>query len=143
MDPELIALAAAGGTAIVEAMATDAWSMAKSKIIGFFQSRQVEADDTLDRIDDRRDMIRRTGNDEKASLQLWKAERHRWSGTLERVLNAEPGSRKELEDLVAELTALHKAAGPMVARQRVSANRDAYVAGRDQHIVVDNRESVE
>ncbi len=140
MDPQLTAIATAGGVAIVQTMATDAWSAAKSKILHFFRLKRVVDSDTIGGMDYRRDTLRLSACGEEVDLQVRDAERCRWSGVLEQVLDADPDSREELEELIADLADLSQSAEG-APRQYVSSGRDTYVAGRDQHIVVHNRRS--
>lgn len=138
LDPELVAIAAAGGTVIVESMATDAWAAVKARTKQFFESRRLhDFRDELESAEARRSALQRSTQGETTELEMWQEEERRWSNTFEQVLDADPHSRQDLQELITEIQRINDRT--VITSQRVSSKRDAYVAGRDQHIAVDNR----
>lgn len=134
MDPALIALASAGGTTLVQAMATDAWSAVRgtvARILGLGDGNREAA--LLQRLEaSRTAVLAAEGPAGDAALT---AEAARWSGRFEALLDEHPEFRAEVDALVDRLEGARGGPRPaMKVTQRISALGDAYVAGRDQFI---------
>ncbi|MER7518728.1 hypothetical protein [Streptomyces sp. NPDC126499] len=106
MEAELVALASAGATALVQHMVGDGWERARTRIAAFFAARSgvteqaVEAD--LDAA--REELLRaeRAGDEEAADEARTEA-RVEWRARMRRSLLADPRSADELRAILDEL----------------------------------------
>ncbi|KIF70380.1 hypothetical protein HY68_20280 [Streptomyces sp. AcH 505] len=102
MEAELMALATAGATALVQQMATDGWTRVRERIAGYFAGRgsadldSVQSD--LDTSQAELALARREDDAEAAADVLAD-----WRGRLRRTLRADPESAAELRSLLDEL----------------------------------------
>ncbi|MGW1881906.1 hypothetical protein [Streptomyces sp. NPDC001970] len=100
MEAELVALATAGATALVQQMATDGWMRAKERLVAFFarhggaDEESVAADLDIAHAD-----LVEEGAEEQAAADI-AAE---WRGRLRRTLRADPEAAAELRALLDEL----------------------------------------
>ena len=135
----LAALAAAGGTAVVSAAATDSWnttSRAFSKL--FAHSRNMDRDAINAELE--RTSTTLTSAPTDRAFETQRAENSTyWTGKLEELLLERPEAADELETFVQEYTSgaddpLDSTSPPAIT-QRVSKNSNSVViqAGRDIH----------
>ncbi|MDH6523104.1 hypothetical protein M2163_000390 [Streptomyces sp. SAI-135] len=134
MDPALLALASAGGAALVQAMATDAWTAVRdgaARVLGRGDAdRESRA---LERLDLSHNLVSQSDLEGEAPVRA--AESARWSERLEVLLDEHPDQVEEVRSLVVLMRdALGEPLPGSGLTQHISAGRDAYVAGRDQSL---------
>lgn len=104
MTEALAALAAAGGTAVVEAATTDAWQRAKAglaRLLGRGDERRTEV--SLGRLDaTRAELVPLTGGELQRAREVRAAE---WTTRLRDVLEEDPDSAEDLRRLLDDLAA--------------------------------------
>ncbi|WP_405800072.1 hypothetical protein [Streptomyces sp. NBC_01506] len=103
MEAELVALAAAGATALVQQMATDGWTAARDRMVAFFTGRgpatPAAVEEELDTAQAELVAARRDEDDDLAAdVQT------EWRTRLRRTLAADPAAAAELRALLDELT---------------------------------------
>ncbi|MFC4586098.1 hypothetical protein [Sphaerisporangium corydalis] len=132
MDPALVSLAAAAGTALVQAMTRDGWEAAKARFASIF-SRHGEVDEA--------DLERELGATEQrlrspaGSLEpAADEERQRWAAFLAAFLAQHGEAAPELRGFVHDLRQPAPQDTTTVVQQ-ITAGRDAYTAGRDQCVL--------
>ncbi|WP_129766695.1 hypothetical protein [Streptomyces sp. L-9-10] len=101
MEAELMALAAAGATAVVQQMATDSWAQARDRIVSFFSRRGGEEDVIEGELETSRGELTVAAGavGEQVALDV-EAE---WRARLWRALVANPGAASELRAILDEL----------------------------------------
>ncbi|MFI6025939.1 hypothetical protein [Amycolatopsis magusensis] len=133
MLPEtLAALAAAGGTAFVEAMATDSWQSVKHQVVAFF-ARHGDAGRTAtieQALDADAQVVAEIGETERS--QVRQELLPRWQGQLSRLLAENPAARTALQALITEIGT----DGPS-GKQTVNL-----VAGRDGYVNIQGNQTV-
>jgi hypothetical protein len=102
VEAELMALATAGATTLVQQMATDGWNRVRDRVVAFFAARgSVSAESVGSDLDTARsDLVtaQQEGDEETAAdLQA------EWRVRLRRVLRADPEAAAELRALLAEV----------------------------------------
>lgn len=135
MDP--IALAA--GTALVGAMATDAWQSARTGMTTLWRRVRPEQADTVEEelAETRAQVLAARADGESETEQTLAAD---WQLRLQALLRADPAIAAELRHLLdtrltPPLTADERTAvGSLVMRAEASGGGRVYQAGRDQHI---------
>lgn len=131
MDPEIAALAASAGTALVTALATEAWQSASEGLVALWRrvlpgrADAVEAELEATRGDL---LGARDEGDEETPAEL-AAE---WQGRLRRLLSAHPEAADELRTLLAQ--AQPPAAPTITQHATASGNSRVYQAGRNMNI---------
>ncbi|MFD7655243.1 hypothetical protein ACFV4N_14830 [Actinosynnema sp. NPDC059797] len=104
LEEALVALAAAGGTALVEAAATDVWTKAKERFARFLgrgdEQRALVVEGRLERT--RAELLPLTGGELDRARELRAAE---WATRLRDVLEEHPESAEELRGVVEQLRA--------------------------------------
>lgn len=129
MEAELVQLATAGATALVQQMATDGWTRARDRVVGFFAGRgegspspeDIESD--LDRSQAELATAQRE-NDEEAAADV----RAEWRNRMRRALREDPEAACELRTLLDELS-------PGLPAQRVGDVHNT-ISGGTQHDAV-------
>lgn len=102
MEAELVTLAAAGATALVQQMATDGWTAARDRMVAFFAGRgsatpaSVEEDLETGRAEL---VAAQRDEDEELAADV----RAEWRTRLRRALAADPAAAAELRSLLDEL----------------------------------------
>jgi hypothetical protein len=123
LEEALVALAAAGGTALVEAAATDAWTKAKERFAQLLgrgdQQRAVVVEGRLERT--RAELLPLTGAELEQAREVRATE---WATRLRDVLEEHPESAEELREVVEQL----RAEGVSVT---ASTGDHSVVVGRD------------
>lgn len=103
MEPELVALATAGATALVQQMATDGWTSARDRMVTFFSRRgsasPAAVEEELDTV--RAELVAAQGNEDEDLVADVRSE---WRLRLRRTLAADPEAAAELRALLDELT---------------------------------------
>lgn len=131
MDPALAGLAGAAGAAVVEAMATDFWSTARARLARIVGRAGRTAEEQLDReLDESAQRLSRPHSQGGAAA----AEQERWTALLAVFLAEHREFSAELQDFVGEVRRSLGDAGSAPVVQNVTAGRNAFIAGRDQHI---------
>ncbi|MFJ2646844.1 hypothetical protein ACIO1C_08990 [Streptomyces sp. NPDC087420] len=106
MEAELLALATAGATALVQQMATDGWTSVRDRVTGFLTGRgtasaeAVEADLDSSRAEL---TLARGADSEETAATTAEDLRTEWRNRLRRTLLADPESAAELRALLEEL----------------------------------------
>jgi CO/xanthine dehydrogenase Mo-binding subunit len=127
MDPALAGLAGAAGAALVQAMATDFWSTARLRFTRMVGRAPDAAEGEL--AGELDESARRVALEVRPEAAV-QAERERWTAGLARFLTEHPEAAAEAREFVESVRRGVSADGS----QNVSAGRDAFIAGRDQHI---------
>ncbi|WP_167517382.1 hypothetical protein [Micromonospora orduensis] len=97
----LSALAGAGGTALVGAVATDSWQLAKHGFAQLFgRGDQTRAAAVEGRLERTRSVVEAVPQDERVRLEQQAA----WTARLEDLLSDHPEVAKELQALVEQVT---------------------------------------
>ncbi|MCX4541561.1 hypothetical protein [Streptomyces sp. NBC_01565] len=135
MDPQIVAVAGATGTAIVSAMATDGWQRARDGVVALWQRFRPESADAIheDFEENRRVLVGSLqAGDEHAHAALVAA----WNGHLLGLLVARPQALDDLRQLNAVLAQEHTSgAHPSLnMTANASGNGQVFQAGRDQKI---------
>lgn len=135
MDPIVLA----AGTALVSAMATDAWQQARSATVAMWRGRRPEhAERVGEELDALRTQVLAARQQEDRDTE--RALASVWQLQLQQALLADPGFVAELRRLVADhlepLLAQDERGrtGPAVMKAEARDNARVYMAGRDQHI---------
>jgi hypothetical protein len=95
----LVELAAAGGAAVVGAMATDAWRVTRDGIAKLF-GRRGERDVVLAELEADAEQLEAAGEDDREQLQRELIER--WRLRLDELLGADPSAAEELQQVLDE-----------------------------------------
>ncbi|MFE4646902.1 hypothetical protein [Streptomyces sp. NPDC056730] len=123
MEAELMALAAAGATALVQQMATDSWAQARDRIVAYFSRRGGEEDVIEGELETSRgELTGAAGDGDEGIASDVEAE---WRARLRRALVANPDSASELRAILDELA-------PDGGDQRV-ADVHNVISGGTQH----------
>ncbi|MGW7362823.1 hypothetical protein ACWGI8_05170 [Streptomyces sp. NPDC054841] len=101
MEAELMALATAGATTLVQQMTTDGWTRAKERMVAFF-ARHGTADEESVAAD--LDLAHAELVEEGAEEQTAADITAEWRNRMRRTLRADPESAAELRALLDELT---------------------------------------
>ena len=130
MDPALVTLAGVAGTSLVQAMTTDTWETVKTRFAAILGHH-----DEHDRSGLTRELevsalhLRSPSGPLEAAMD---EERRRWAVLLAAYLREHGDAAPELREFA--LTAGNSSRDSFTIVQRVSAGRDTYTAGRDQHV---------
>lgn len=102
METELVALATAGATALMQQMATDGWTAARDGMVAFFTGRgpatPAAVEEELDTV--RAELVAAQRDEDE---QLVSDVRTEWRTRLRRALAADPTAAAELRALLDEL----------------------------------------
>ncbi|WP_405819323.1 hypothetical protein OG705_08005 [Streptomyces sp. NBC_00838] len=102
METELVALATAGATALVQQMATDGWTAARDRMVAFFAGRgsatPAAVEEELDTV--RAELVAARQDEDE---QLIADVHTEWRTRLRRTLAADPAAAAELRALLDEL----------------------------------------
>lgn len=124
MDAELMALAAAGATAVVQQMAAESWTQARDRMVSFFLRHRGGEEDVIEGELEasRADLTAalETG-DEQTALDV----ESEWRTRLRRMLQASPAAASELRTILDELPSVG-------SRQQVVAVHNT-ISGGVQH----------
>ncbi|MFE2601171.1 hypothetical protein ACFXCZ_32570 [Streptomyces sp. NPDC059396] len=103
MEAELVALATAGATTIVQQMATDGWTRVRDRVVAFFAARGAASPESVeaDLETTRAELTTAQQDGDEAATEDLEAE---WRTRLRRTLRANPEAAAELRTLVDELT---------------------------------------
>ncbi|MEU8266787.1 hypothetical protein AB0B89_06425 [Sphaerisporangium sp. NPDC049002] len=132
MDPALVSLAAAAGTALVQAMTKDTWEAVKARFSMIF-SRHGEVDqaELARELDETAQRLRSSSGPLEPAVD---EERRRWATLLAAFLSQHGEAAPELHEFVRDVRQL-TARDSFNVVQHITAGRDSYTAGRDQHVV--------
>ncbi|MEU8799531.1 hypothetical protein [Spirillospora sp. NPDC048819] len=132
MDPALAGLAGAAGAALVEAMTTDVWGTARARlarIIG--RGVQATESDLARELEESAGRVSRLSPPEQAAVA---AEQARWTALLTAFLAEHVEASAELGDFVSHVRESLADTGTVQVVQNITTGRNAFIAGRDQHI---------
>ncbi|WP_067806831.1 hypothetical protein [Actinomadura formosensis] len=132
MDPALAGLAGAAGAALVEAMATDFWGTVRARFTRIVGRGAHPAEEGLSRrLEESASRLGRLSPPERTAVA---AEQERWTAILMAFLVEHAEASAELRDFVVQVrrSLAEVETAPVV--QNITAGRNAYIAGRDQHI---------
>ncbi|MFI0370829.1 hypothetical protein ACH35V_23410 [Actinomadura sp. 1N219] len=132
MDPALAGLAGAAGTALVEAMATDFWKTAKRRLTRIVSRGAPAAEEDLTRRLE--ESASRLGRQSPPEQTVMAAEQAEWTALLTAFLARHVEAAAELQDFVVQVRASLPDQEPVHVVQHITAERNAFIAGRDQHI---------
>ncbi|WP_329389051.1 hypothetical protein [Streptomyces sp. NBC_01716] len=103
MEAELVALAAAGATALVQQMATEGWTAARDRVVAFFADRSSVTPDSVEEdLETGRAELVAAYRDEDEDLMA--DVQSEWRTRLRRALAADPSAAAELRTLLDELS---------------------------------------
>ncbi|MEV0035458.1 hypothetical protein [Streptomyces sp. NPDC050804] len=103
MEAELVTLAMAGASALVQQMTTDGWTRARDRVVGFLAGRGQASPESIEaELDTARAEL--TAAERDGDEQTAEDLRVEWRNRLRRTLRADPEAAAELRALVAELT---------------------------------------
>jgi hypothetical protein len=102
VEAELMALATAGATTLVQQMATDGWNRVRERAVAFFAARGSASPEAVGSDLDaaRSELVAAREDDDHETAADLQAE---WRGRLRRVLRADPEAAAELRALLAEV----------------------------------------
>lgn len=106
MEAELVALATAGATALVQQMVGDGWERARTRIAAFFAARSGADEQAVGaELEAARDDLLRAeeSGDREAADEARTEARVEWRARMRRSLLADPESAEELRSILAEL----------------------------------------
>ncbi|WP_406528518.1 hypothetical protein [Streptomyces sp. I8-5] len=124
MEAELVALAAAGATTLVQQMAVDSWAQARDRMVSFFSRRGGGEEDVIEgELETSRGELAAAmeASDEQTALDV-QAE---WRTRLRRTLLANPAAAAELRSMIDDLA-------PPKGDQQVADVRNT-ISGGVQH----------
>jgi len=128
----LAALAAAGGTAVVGAMATDAWQATRSGVARVLSRGGSPRQEVIEaQLDEDAGVLERAGEADRDQVrqELLPV----WRRRLADYLQQHPDAAEELRELVDQVQGqLPTSQQAWVNNVTVQAGRDAFAAGRDQ-----------
>ncbi|MCF1597682.1 hypothetical protein [Streptomyces muensis] len=102
MDPTLIALASAGGTAVVSAMATEGWNTLRSGVVTLWRQFRPDSADELEReLDTTRSALVAAQADEVELVRH--ALQSAWQGRMLTLFLEDPAAAAEFEALLSRL----------------------------------------
>ncbi|MEU9256500.1 hypothetical protein AB0D66_32440 [Streptomyces sp. NPDC048270] len=133
MDPEITALAASAGTALVTALATEAWQSASVGLVALWRRVLPERADAVEaELDATRDDLLDAQNEgDKETRAELAAE---WQGRMRRLLSAHPEAADELRALLVDPQGRQPAEPAVTQHATASGNSRVYQAGRDMHL---------
>ncbi|MFI1399813.1 hypothetical protein [Streptomyces sp. NPDC020681] len=101
MEAELVSLAAAGATALVQGMVTDGWGSVRDRVVRFFARESADSEIVGAYLDESRAELAEAqqAQDEEAAADI-QAE---WRSRMRRTLRADPQAAAELRALLDEL----------------------------------------
>lgn len=131
MDPALAGLAGAVATALVDAMATDFWATARTRLARIVGRGAPAAEAELSReLEESAIRVSRSSPPDRALA----AEQARWAAQLTTFLAEHVEATAELRDYVEHVREALPGATITQVVQNVTTGRNSFVAGRDQHI---------
>ncbi|MFJ8629995.1 hypothetical protein [Streptomyces sp. NPDC093568] len=102
MEAELMALAAAGATAVVQQMATDSWGQVRDRVIAFFSRHEGTEEEVIEgQLETSREEL--TAATDSGDEQTVADVRAEWRTRLRRTLLADPHAASELRAVLDEL----------------------------------------
>lgn len=133
MDPTLITVASAGGTALVSAMAADGWNAFRAGIVALWRRFQPDATDTLERD---LDATRRTllAVPEGERQQVREALQSVWQGRMLSLFLDDRTAAAEFDELLERLAQVDASRPNTSFRAEVHDNGRVYQAGGNQSI---------
>ena len=132
MDPALAGLAGAVAAALVDAMTTDFWATARTRLARIVGrgAHTAEADLTRE-LEESAGRVSRSSPPEQAAMA---AEQARWAALLTAFLAEHLDASAELQDFVLHIREALPDADTVHVVQNITAGRNTFIAGRDQHI---------
>ncbi|MFI8516384.1 hypothetical protein ACIGEZ_00925 [Streptomyces sp. NPDC085481] len=115
MEAELVALATAGATALVQQMVGDGWERARTRIATFFAARSGADEEAVGaELESARDELLRAARDgdSEAVDEATSEARVEWRARMRRSLLADPRSAGELRRILADLAHDEQSAAP-------------------------------
>ncbi|MGR4880128.1 hypothetical protein ACIPUC_11915 [Streptomyces sp. LARHCF249] len=133
MEPEITALAASAGTALVTALATEAWQTATVGLVALWRRVLPERADAVEAELDatRDDLVGAQHEGDKETPAELAAE---WQGRIRRLLSAHPEAADELRALLLPPQDQSPAAPAITQHATASGQSRVYQAGRDMHL---------
>lgn len=133
MLEEILALAAAGGAALVGAMATDAWEFTRSRVASLFGRGDARRTEAIEgQLEEDAGMLERTADTDQARQDLLPVWRRRLADYLSQDPEAAEGLRELVEQVQAKLPAQQQAwVQTNIARDHANQN---IVQGGNQYV---------
>lgn len=133
MDPTLIALASAGGTAVVSAMATDGWNTVRSGVVTLWGRFRPDSAGELERdLETTRSTLLATPASEVE--QVRQALQSAWQGRILTLFLEDPTAAAEFEALLSRLGEVGSRQTNTSFRAEVHDHGRVYQAGGNQFI---------
>lgn len=133
MDPELVALASAGGTALVGVMATDSWNAARQMVARLFSRHVQDREAAIEsQLDGNQALVLGAEEPDRARAGLAPL----WELELSALLAAHPDAEAELRRLVDELQAALTTSGPAWTQINTARDGSRLFAAQGGNVVV-------
>jgi hypothetical protein len=133
VDPMLVALASAGGTAVVSAMATDGWNTLRSGVVSLWRQFRPESASELERdLDTTRSTLLATPASEVE--QVRQALQSAWQGRMLTLFLEDRAAAAEFEALLSRLGEASSPRTNIDFHAEVRDHGRVYQAGGDQFI---------
>ncbi len=133
MEAELVALASAGATALVQQMAGEAWEQVRGRVTAFFARRSGGDPEVIgEELDEARGELAAAAEsgDDDATAEARTGAHAEWKNRLRRALRNDPEAAAELRALLDELDQ----GSPTITRQTVETHNT--ISGGVQHGMV-------
>ncbi|MFJ8827895.1 hypothetical protein ACIREE_39980 [Streptomyces sp. NPDC102467] len=119
MEAELMALAASGATTLVQQMAADSWTGARSRIVAFFaRNRRGEEADIEGQLEtSRRELAMAVEAGDETTVADVEAE---WRTQLRRILRDNPAEAAQLRVVLDNLAPVHQAGQVIKVKNSIS-----------------------
>jgi len=132
MDPALAGLAGAAGAALIEAMTTDLWGTTKARLARIVGRSTPTTEESVAReLEESAQRLNRSSPPDPADLE---AEQERWTVLLAAFLVEHVEATTELQKFLHEVRRSLDASDAGDVVQNITVGRNAFIAGRDQHI---------
>ncbi|WP_146191745.1 hypothetical protein [Streptomyces sp. VMFN-G11Ma] len=133
MDPTLIALASAGGTAVVSAMATDGWNTFRSSIVTLWRQFRPDSASEVDRdLETSRSAL--LAAPDREAEQLRQALQSAWQGRMLTLFLEDRSAAVEFEALLSRLTGAASLKPNLTFHAEARDHGRVYQAGGNQFI---------
>ena len=123
----------AGGTTVVEAMATDSWAAARDGVARLFRHRGEEEQSAIEaQLDNNAALVARAGDGERARQSLVPL----WVLELESLLNEYPDAVPELRTLISDIEATRPTAQKTWVQTNIARDNARVFASMAGNVVV-------
>ncbi|WP_143658415.1 hypothetical protein [Embleya scabrispora] len=138
MDPELVALASAGGTALAGVMATDSWNAARQMVARLFSRQGQDREAAIEsQLDGNQALVLGAEDPDRARADLAPL----WETELSALLAAHPEAEADLRRLVDQLQAASRKSGRAWMQTNTARDNSRLFAAQGGNVVVHGAES--